>query len=341
MLVATERLVSPQGEDDDESIRPRRLAEYVGQEAIKEQLEIAIAAARARGEALEHVLLHGPPGLGKTTLSRIIAQELGANIKTTSGPALEHPGVLVSILSGLNGRDVIFIDEIHRLNRLVEESLYPAMEDFMIDTVTGRGPAAQVFRFPLKHFTLIGATTRASLLTGPLRDRFGLSFHLEFYSLEAIQQLLARAARVLRVQIDEEGATEIARRSRRTPRVALRLLRRVRDYAQVMADGVITWEIARQGLNAHGVDQLGLDDVDRRILEAILVRFKGGPVGLQNIAASIGEEAETIEDVYEPYLMQIGYLHRTPRGRVATDDAARHLDLPPPLPHSPAQPHLL
>jgi len=330
MVVASERLVSPYGGDDDETIRPRHLSEYVGQEAIKEQLEIAIAAAKARGEALEHVLLHGPPGLGKTTLSRIIAQELDVAIKTTSGPALEHPGVLVSILSGLSARDILFIDEIHRLNRLVEESLYPAMEDFMIDTVTGRGPTANVFRFPLKRFTLVGATTRASLLTGPLRDRFGHVFHLEFYSQEAMEQLLTRAARVLRVTMEPEGGTEIARRSRRTPRVGLRLLRRVRDYAQVMADGVITQRVARQALDALGVDTLGLDDVDRRILETILRRFKGGPVGLQNVAASIGEEAETIEDVYEPYLMQIGFLQRTPRGRVATEEAARHLDLPPP-----------
>ena len=336
--VSSERLVSPHGEDDDESIRPRRLTEYVGQETIKEQLEIAIAAARARNEALEHVLLHGPPGLGKTTLARIVAQELGATIKTTSGPALEHPGVLVSILSGMNTRDVIFIDEIPRLTRLVEESLYPAMEDFTIDTVTGRGPAAQVFRFPLKRFTLIGATTRASLLTGPLRDRFGLVYHLEFYSQDAMEQLLHRASRVLRVQVDEDGASEIARRSRRTPRVGLRLLRRVRDYAQVMADGIVTQTVARQALDALGVDALGLDDVDRRILETILVRFKGGPVGLQNVAASIGEEAETIEDVYEPYLMQIGFLQRTPRGRIATDQAARHLDLEPPNP--PLQPRL-
>ena len=331
--MASERLVSPfGGGEDDESIRPRRLSEYVGQEAIKEQLEIAIAAARARNEALEHVLLHGPPGLGKTTLARIIARELGAQIETTSGPALDHPGVLTSILGPLESRAVVFIDEIHRLNRLVEESLYPAMEDFIIDTVMGKGPTATVRRFPLERFTLIGATTRASLLTGPLRDRFGLVFHLEFYSQEAMEQLLHRASRVLRVQVDEDGASEIARRSRRTPRVGLRLLRRVRDYAQVMADGVVTQPVARQALDALGVDTLGLDDVDRRILETILVRFKGGPVGLQNVAASIGEEAETIEDVYEPYLMQIGFLQRTPRGRIATEQAARHLDLDPPTP---------
>jgi Holliday junction DNA helicase RuvB len=329
-VMTTDRLVSPFGGDDDETLRPRRLADYVGQESLKEQLSIAIAAARARGEALEHVLLHGPPGLGKTTLARIIAAELGASIVTTSGPALEHPNSLIGILTGLNARDVIFIDEIHRLNRLVEEALYPAMEDFKADTIIGRGPSARVLPVPLQRFTLIGATTRASLLTGPLRDRFGLVFHLEFYSLEAMQQLLARASRVLRITTEDLGATEIARRSRRTPRVALRLLRRVRDYAQVMAEGIITLEVAREALDSLGVDELGLDDIDRRILETILVRFKGGPVGLQNIAASIGEEADTIEDVYEPYLMQIGFLHRTPRGRVATDAAADHLRLPSP-----------
>jgi Holliday junction DNA helicase RuvB len=327
-MVTGERILSPYGTDDDESIRPQRLVEYVGQEHTKNQLEIAIAAARARGEALEHVLLHGPPGLGKTTLSRIIARELGVNIRTTSGPAIEHPGTLGSLLMELNARDVLFIDEIHRLNRLVEETLYPAMEDFVFDSVAGgRGPTARAIRIPVRRFTLIGATTRAALLTSPLRDRFGLVFRLEFYDLDAIRQMLERAARVYRVEIDEGGTIEIARRSRRTPRVALRLLRRVRDYAQVMADGAITAEVALAALGVLGVDTAGLDPVDRRLLETLLTRYKGRPVGLENIAAAVAEEADTIQDVYEPYLMQIGFLERTPRGRVATEAAAEHLGL--------------
>ncbi|HEU5317047.1 MAG TPA: Holliday junction branch migration DNA helicase RuvB [Chloroflexota bacterium] len=335
-----ERLLSPYGGDDDESIRPQRLTEYFGQETIKGQLEIAIAAARARGDALEHVLLHGPPGLGKTTLARIIARELGVNIRTTSGPAIEHPGTLASLLMELGARDMLFIDEIHRLNRIVEEALYPAMEDFVFDTSAGaRGPTARVVRLPLKRFTLIGATTRAALLTGPMRDRFGLIFRLDFYDLEAIRLMLERAARVYRVPLDDEGATEIARRSRRTPRVALRLLRRVRDYAQVMADGEVTLEVARTALDALGVDQLGLDEIDRRVLSTILQRFKGGPVGLETIAANVGEESDTINDVYEPFLLQIGFLQRTPRGRIATEAAAEHLGLPPPS--GPTQPRLL
>jgi Holliday junction DNA helicase RuvB len=333
--------VSPLGDDDDESLRPRRLSEYVGQETIKEQLTIAIAAARARGESLDHVLLHGPPGLGKTTLSRIIAQELGVSIKTTSGPALEHQAALASLLTTLNARDVIFIDEIHRLNRMVEESLYPAMEDFALDIVAGRGPGANVLRLPLKPFTLIGATTRAALLTGPLRDRFGLIFRLEFYTLEEMCQLLERAARVLKVQMEDVGAVEIARRSRRTPRVGLRLLRRVRDYAQVMAEGIITLEVATDALDALGVDGLGLDAIDRRILEVLITRYKGRPVGLETIAAAVGEEADTIADVYEPYLIQIGFLERTPRGRVASEAAANHLGLDfPGYPGGAPQPRL-
>jgi Holliday junction DNA helicase RuvB len=328
--MASERLVSPRGEDDDETLRPQRLQDYVGQAPVKEQLSIAIAAARARGEALEHVLLHGPPGLGKTTLSRIIANELGASIRTTSGPAIEHQGALASLLMSLTSRDILFVDEVHRLNRIVEESLYPAMEDFMLDVVSGRGTGAQVLRLPLKRFTLIGATTRAALLTGPLRDRFGLIFRLEFYDLPAMEALLERAARVYRVVMEDLGATEIARRSRRTPRVALRLLRRVRDFAQVMAEGIISLEVARDALNALGIDELGLDAMDRRILELILTRYKGGPVGLGTIAAAVGEEADTIEDVYEPYLLQIGFLQKTSRGRMAGEEAAAHLGLPVP-----------
>ena len=336
---ARQRIVSGAGDDDDESLRPRRLADYVGQETIKDQLSIAIAAARARGEALDHVLLHGPPGLGKTTLSRIIAAELGVQIKTTSGPAIEHQGALASVLTQVGGRDVVFVDEIHRLNRLVEESLYPAMEDFVLDIVSGRGAMSSVLRLPLKRFTLIGATTRAALLTAPLRDRFGLQFRLEFYDIEAIERLLVRAARVLRVVIDPDGASEIARRSRRTPRVALRLLRRVRDYAQVMADGIISRTVADDALDGLGIDREGLDDLDRQLLTLLLVRFKGNPAGIETIAATVGEESDTLQDVYEPYLIQQGYLQRTSRGRVATELAARHLGIP--YPGADAQPRLL
>ena len=339
------RIVSATGDDDDDSLRPRRLADYVGQENIKDQLSIAIAASRARGDALDHVLLHGPPGLGKTTLSRIIAAELGVQIKTTSGPAVEHQGALASLLTQLGTRDVVFVDEIHRLNRLVEESLYPAMEDYVLDIVSGRGAMSSVLRLPLKRFTLIGATTRAALLTAPLRDRFGLQFRLEFYDLESIRKLLVRAARVMKIAIEDLGASEIARRSRRTPRVALRLLRRVRDYAQVMADGVITLSVARDALDALGVDHEGLDDLDRQLLILLLTRFKGGPAGLETLAATVGEESDTLQDVYEPYLIQQGYLQRTPRGRVATEMAAAHLGIPYPGATSggaepPAQPRL-
>ncbi len=337
----SERLVSGSGSDDDETLRPRRLADYVGQEAIKDQLSIAIAAARARGEALDHVLLHGPPGLGKTTLSRIVAAELGVQIKTTSGPAIEHQGALASVLTQVGSRDVVFVDEIHRLNRLVEESLYPAMEDYVLDIVSGRGAMSSVLRLPLKRFTLIGATTRAALLTAPLRDRFGLQFRLEFYDIEAIERLLVRAARVLRVVIDGDGAAEIARRSRRTPRVALRLLRRVRDYAQVMADGAVSRSVAVDALDGLGIDREGLDDLDRQLLTLLLVRFKGGPAGLETLAATVGEESDTLQDVYEPYLIQQGYLQRTSRGRIATELAAQHLGLPFPHADGTPQPRLL
>ena len=330
MTDAPNRLLSPFGGDDDETLRPRRLADYVGQESLKEQLSIAIAAARARGEALEHVLLHGPPGLGKTTLARIIATELGASIITTSGPALEHPNSLVGILTGLNARDVIFIDEIHRLNRLVEESLYPAMEDFKADTIIGRGPSARVLPVPLQRFTLIGATTRFGLLTPPMRARFGLVERLGFYPADELQQIVTRSAAILAVPIEEAGAAEIARRSRGTPRVANRLLRRVRDYAQVKADGRITAAVADAALARLNVDEFGLDDMDTRILTTIIEKFGGGPVGLGTVAVAVGEDAGTLQDVYEPYLIQQGFLERTPRGRCATALAYRRFGLTPP-----------
>ncbi|KJS21177.1 MAG: ATP-dependent DNA helicase RuvB [Clostridiaceae bacterium BRH_c20a] len=326
-----ERLVSPQykNEDYDEvvNLRPKTIVEYIGQERIKETLSIFIEAAKIRGEALDHVLLYGPPGLGKTTLANIIANEMNVQIKTTSGPAIERPGDLAAILTNLEAHDVLFIDEIHRLNRSVEEVLYPAMEDFALDIIIGKGPSARSIRIELQPFTLIGATTRAGLLTSPLRDRFGVVNRLEFYSEEELVKVVQRAAKLLGVPIDKQGAGEIGSRSRGTPRIANRLLRRVRDYAQIKANGMISQEIASKALDLFEVDQLGLDKIDRRVLEAIILKFNGGPVGLDTLAAAINEEADTIEDVFEPYLMQIGFLNRTSRGRVCTPLAYNHLGI--------------
>ena len=307
------------------SLRPKTLREYIGQEKAKENLSIFIAAAKKRQESLDHVLLHGPPGLGKTTLSGIIAQEMGVNIRITSGPAIEKPGDLAALLTNLNEGDILFVDEIHRLNRTVEEILYPAMEDYALDIIVGRGPSANSIRLDLPKFTLIGATTRAGQLSAPLRDRFGVTLRLELYTPEELSRIVTRSARILNAEIEPEGAMEIARRSRGTPRIANRMLRRVRDYAQVKSDGVITRETADRALCALEIDALGLDPIDRRMLAAIIDNYRGGPVGLETLAATIGEEAVTLEDVYEPYLMQLGFLTRTPRGRCVTENACRHL----------------
>ncbi|MBX5456087.1 MAG: Holliday junction branch migration DNA helicase RuvB [Thermogemmatispora sp.] len=332
----SDRLVSPRVSQEEEiiesSLRPRRLSEYIGQERIKENLAILLEAARRRNEPVDHVLLYGPPGLGKTTLCNIIAAEMGVNLKTTSGPAIEHAGDLASILTSLQEGEVLFIDEIHRLSRAVEERLYSAMEDFAIDVVIGKGPGARSLRISLPPFTVVGATTRVGALSAPLRDRFGAIYRLEYYSVEALKQILRRSARILRVPADEDGIEEIAARARGTPRIVNRLLRRVRDYAQVKADGVITRDIARAALDALEIDQIGLDLTDRHLLLTIIHKFDGGPVGLDTLAASTSEDPETIEDVYEPYLLQLGFIARTPRGRVATRLAYEHLGINPPAP---------
>jgi holliday junction DNA helicase RuvB len=336
-----ERLVTPlYGEEDESerSLRPRRFEDFPGQDKVKEGLRIAVLAAQRRGESLDHVLFHGPPGLGKTSLSQIIATEMGVQVRITSGPAIERPGDLASILTNLQAGDVLFIDEIHRLNRSVEEVLYPAMEDFALDIVLGKGPGARSVRLTLPHFTLVGATTRYALLSSPLRDRFGNTYRLEYYDVPTLTTIVRRSARILGVQCEDGGAVEIARRARGTPRIANRLLRRARDYAQVMADGTITRAVAEEALEREEVDQLGLDRMDRTVLLALIEKFPDRPVGLDTLAASIAEESDTLADVIEPYLLQLGFIQRTPRGRVATRRAYEHLGIP--YPERPADPQM-
>jgi holliday junction DNA helicase RuvB len=332
MTDASDRIVDPTpGEDDqqvEKSLRPKKLTEFIGQEKIVEQLKIAIAAAKGRKEPLDHTLFYGPPGLGKTSLAGVLANEMGVNIKLTSGPAIERAGDLAAILTNVQKDDVLFIDEIHRLNRAVEEVLYPAMEDFALDIMVGKGPSARNLRLHLARFTVIGATTRVALLTSPLRDRFGSTHRMEFYSPDALYDIVIRSARILGVQATAEGAHEIARRARGTPRIVNRLLRRVRDYAQVVGGGVITLEIARVSLAQLEIDELGLDENDRRLMRAIIELFNGGPVGLSTLGAALAEEIDAIEDVYEPFLIQLGFLQRTPRGRIATRRAYEHLGIP-------------
>lgn len=327
-LISNEEI--PEDLELDNPLRPQRLSDYIGQEKVKKNLSVFIDAAKLRHEPLDHTLLYGPPGLGKTTLSSIIANEMGVNIRITSGPAIEKPGDLAALLTNLNQGDVLFIDEIHRLPRTVEEILYPAMEDFSLDIITGKGQMAASYHLPLPKFTLIGATTRAGQLSAPLRDRFGVVMRLELYTTEELSAIIKRSAGILNVDIDDDGALELASRSRGTPRIANRLLKRIRDFAEVMANGKINLDVAKTALEKLDIDELGLDENDRRMLNAIINFYNGGPVGIETLAASIGEESVTIEDVYEPYLMQIGFLRRTPKGRMVNDSAYLHLNLTPP-----------